>query len=81
MFFGFILLIIILFGISFLKALIGVHPASKAQTSGKVTEEQPYQEEEDQNERDSREDSEGDGLIEFDDPIFPPEFDDEDDDP
>ena len=30
-------------------------------------------------EKDSIEDSEGDGLMLFDDPLFPPEFDDEDD--
>ncbi len=31
-------------------------------------------------EKDIAEDSEGDGLMLFDDPMFPPEFDDEDDD-
>ena len=34
-----------------------------------------------QNEKDIIEDSEGDGLMLFDDPMFPPEFDDENDDP
>ena len=80
LFFGFIVLMIILFGIAFLRALFGMRPVSGTQTRP-VTEEQRAQEEEDQIEKDSIEDSEGDGLIEFDDPMFPPEFDDEDDDP
>jgi hypothetical protein len=35
---------------------------------------------EDELEKDSAEDSEGDGLMLFDDPLFPPEFDEDDDD-
>ena len=36
---------------------------------------------ESQTEKDITEDSEGDGLMLFDDPMFPPEYDDEEDDP
>ena len=78
MFFGFVLVMIILIGIAFLRALFGVHPATGTQNSRRVTEEAPAQREEDQTEKDIREDSEGDGLM-MDDPMFPPEFDDDDD--
>lgn len=78
MFFGFVLVMIILVGIAFLRALFGVHPATGTQNSSIVTEEDPAQKKEDQTEKDIREDSEGDGLM-MDDPMFPPEFDDDDD--
>ena len=71
---------IILFGIAFLIALFGIRPSSGTQMSGTATEDPPVKKEEDQIEKDSREDSEGDGLMEFDGPMFSPEFDDEDDD-
>lgn len=80
MFIGFVLVIMILIGIAFLRALFGVHPATGTQASSRVTEEIPSQKEEDETEKDIREDSEGDGLMLFDDPMFPPEFDDEEDD-
>ena len=44
MFFGFVLLMIILLGIAFLKALFGKRPASVNQTSGTMTEDQRAQE-------------------------------------
>ncbi|HUK85530.1 MAG TPA: hypothetical protein VLU95_06690 [Candidatus Acidoferrum sp.] len=74
MFLGFVFVMIILIGITFLKALFGIHPATGTQTSSKTPER-----EEDDTEKDIREDSEGDGLVMFDDPMFPPEFDDDDD--
>lgn len=79
MFFGFVLLMVILIGIAFLRAIFGIHPASGNQTNSKIAEEEIRQEDDHLNE-DSIEDSEGDGLMLFDDPMFPPEFDDEDDD-
>jgi len=80
MFFGFVLLMIILVGIAFLRALFGIHSASGPQSNSKITEHVPASDEEDQIAKDIQEDSEGDGLMLFDDPMFPPESDDEDDD-
>lgn len=80
MFFGFVLLIVILIGIAFLKAIFGIRPAPRTQTNSKITEKRPQQEEDNRLEEDTREDSEGDGLMLFDDPMFPPEIDDEEDD-
>jgi len=77
---GFILIVIVLVGIAFLRALFrsASHRTSQTQTS---TMEPPSDSQSDQTDEDIREDSEGDGLMLFDDPMFPPEFDDEDDGP
>jgi flagellar biosynthesis component FlhA len=54
---------------------------SEGQQSNNQTNQQPSTDRtEKELEKDSVEDSEGDGLMLFDDPLFPPEFDDEDDD-
>jgi hypothetical protein len=84
LFFGFILLIVIFIGgvilLAIFRALFGKHPASENQTDSRITKEPEVVQENEQDKEDSREDSEGDGLMLFDDPMFPPEFDDEDDD-
>lgn len=50
------------------------------QAEQKIVESSSNSKEERQIEKDTQEDSEGDGLMLFDNPMFPPEFDDEDDD-
>jgi hypothetical protein len=79
LFFGFILLMLILIGIAFLRAIFGINKTSETYPSADTTKKLPNREEDDQVEKDSREDSEGDGLMLFDDPMFPPEFDEDDD--
>ena len=74
---------VILVGIALLRALFRANsPApSQNQTERKIVEDRSASRDERQIEKDIQEDSEGDGLMLFDDPMFPPEFDDEDDDP
>ena len=80
LFFGFILLMVILVGIALIRAIFGVKMPSGNQAEQKIVESSSNSKEERQIEKDTQEDSEGDGLMLFDNPMFPPEFDDEDDD-
>jgi hypothetical protein len=70
---GFFLICIIslsiLVGVTFLNRLFNLK-------TPKVTNRYDEKENDNQLEQDSRDDSEGDGLVLFDDPMFPPEFDD-----
>ena len=76
LFAGFVVLIIVIAGIAFLRALFKKSSPSTNQTQGR-TEEHSSNRRRDQIDEDIRE---GDGLMLFDDPMFPPEFDDEEDD-
>ena len=79
LFAGFVILIIVIAGIAFLRALFKSSSPSTNQTQSR-TEEHSSSRQRGQIAEDIREDSEGDGLMLFDDPMFPPEFDDEEDD-
>ena len=64
------LVLIILVGISFLYWLFNVKPSEATHAYDTKDSDKEIEE-------DSLEDSNGDGLMLFDDPMFPPEFDDE----
>ncbi|MGD0645848.1 MAG: hypothetical protein ABSA75_13160 [Candidatus Bathyarchaeia archaeon] len=85
------ILLIVFFGMVaiaiFAVVVAAIIRAFGSQKNQQQTNNQSYQHSSEQStndfgkqlEKDSIEDSEGDGLILFDDPMFPPEFDDEDD--
>ena len=69
---------VLFFGAIYLVSLMK-NNVDKQPNNYQINEGSPNQETK-ECENDSNEDSEGDGLMLFDDPMFPPEFDDEEDD-
>jgi flagellar biosynthesis/type III secretory pathway M-ring protein FliF/YscJ len=78
LFVGFIVLIVAFLFRAIIIAIFRKHPTTENQRNYRTFEDDDK--EKDQISEDIREDSEGDGLMLFDDPLFPTEFDEDDDD-